>query len=88
LSKEIVVPNDTAERVKKVIEQVLKVKPAQLAPQARFATDLGAESLDSVKLVAAFDEEFEIEMDEEAALAIKTVGDAIAFIDKHRERKA
>jgi len=81
------VPADTAERVTKVVVQVLKVKPAQVVPKARFATDLGAESLDSVRLVAGFDEEFEIEMDEEAALAIKTVGDAIMFIDKHRERR-
>jgi len=78
---------DTAERVKKVIVQVLKVNPAQIVPKARFSNDLGAESLDSVRLVAAFDEEFEIEMDEEGALAIKTVGDAIAFIDKHREKE-
>jgi acyl carrier protein len=79
-------PADTAERVKKVIVQVLKVSPAQVLPKARFATDLGAESLDSVRLVAAFDEEFGIEMDEDAALAVKSVADAIAFIDKCREK--
>ena len=79
-------PADTAERVKKVITQVLKVSPAQVLPKARFATDLGAESLDSVRLVAAFDEEFGIEMDEDAALAVKSVADAIAFIDKCREQ--
>lgn len=76
--------NDTAERVKKVIVDVLKCDPAKVIPNARFTNDLGAESIDSVKLVAAFDEEFEIEMDEDAALSVKTVGDAITFIDKYR----
>ena len=79
-------PADTVERVKNVVAQVLKVNPAQVVPKARFATDLGAESLDSVRLVAALGEEFGIEMDEDEALAIKTVGDAVAFIDKHREQ--
>jgi acyl carrier protein len=78
-------PSDTAERVKKVVAEVLKVAPARVVPAARFANDLGAESIDSVRLVAAFDEEFGIEMDEDVALAVKTVGDAVAFIDKYRK---
>jgi acyl carrier protein len=78
------VPSDTAERVRKVIVEVLKVDAVKVVPAARFTADLGAESIDSVKLVAAFDEEFEIEMDEDSALAVKTVGDAITFIDKCR----
>jgi len=77
--------SDTAERVRKVVAAVLKVDPARVVATARFANDLGAESIDSVRLVAAFDEEFEIEMDEDAALAVKTVGDAVAFIEKYRK---
>jgi acyl carrier protein len=78
------VASDTAERVRKVIVEVLKVEPARVVPGARFTGDLGAESIDSVKLVAAFDEEFGIEMDEDAALAVKTVDDAVKFIDRYR----
>lgn len=78
--------SDTEDRVKKVIIEVLKVNPAKITPKARFTNDLGAESLDSVRLVAAFDEEFGIEMDEDAALNVKTVGDAITFIDKYRAK--
>ena len=77
-------PNDTADRVKKVVVEILKVNPARVVLQARFTTDLGAESLDSVRLVAAFDEEFQIEMDEDAALSIRSVGDAVKFIDQYR----
>ena len=76
--------SDTAERVRKVVVEVLKVDPARVVPAARFTNDLGAESIDSVKLVAAFDEEFGIEMDEDAALAVKTVADAVKFIDRYR----
>ena len=78
-------PSDTAARVQKVVAAVLKIDAARVVTSARFANDLGAESIDSVKLVAAFDEEFEIEMDEDAALSVKTVGDAVAFIDKCRQ---
>jgi acyl carrier protein len=45
--------------------------------------DLGAESVQSIELVAAFEEEFDIDMDEEAALGVKNVGDAVKFIEKH-----
>jgi acyl carrier protein len=78
------VASDTAERVRKVVVEVLKVDPARVVPAARFTNDLGAESIDSVKLVAAFDEEFGIEMDEDAALSVKTVADAVKFIDRYR----
>jgi acyl carrier protein len=49
---------------------------------ARFVEDLGAESVQSIELVAAFEEEFDIDMDEEAALGVKNVGDAVKFIEK------
>jgi acyl carrier protein len=55
---------------------------ARITPEARFVEDLGAESIQSVELVAAFEEEFDIEMDDEEALAVKTVGKAVDFIEK------
>jgi acyl carrier protein len=76
---------DTHERVIKVVSQTLKVDPARITDKARFVEDLGAESIQSVELVAAFEEEFDIEMDEEAALAVKDVGKAVEFIDKVRQ---
>jgi len=51
-------------------------------PESAFTTDLGAESVQSVELVASFEEEFGIEMDEDAALSVQTVGDAVDFITK------
>lgn len=68
------------ERVRKVVVNVLKVDPARAKSDARFTVDLGAESIQSVELVAAFEEEFDIAMDEDRALSVQTVGDAIAFI--------
>ena len=77
--------SDTRERVIKVVSQVLKVDPARITDNARFVEDLGAESIQSVELVAAFEEEFDIEMDEEAALAVRDVGKAVEFIDRIRQ---
>lgn len=74
--------SDVEKRVKEVIARTLKVDPARITDDARFIEDLGAESIQSVELIAAFEEEFDIEMDEEAALAVKTVGKAIEFIEK------
>jgi len=73
--------SDTADRVKQVVASQLKVDIGRVTDAAEFVTDLGAESLQSIELVAAFEEEFDIEMDEDAALAVKTVGDAIKFIE-------
>jgi len=77
--------SDTRERIVKVVSQTLKVDPGRITDQARFVEDLGAESIQSVELVAAFEEEFDIEMDEEAALSVKDVGKAVEFIDKIRQ---
>jgi acyl carrier protein len=67
-------------RVVKVVCQVLGVDAGMVQPESHFVFDLGAESTQSVELVAAFEGEFNIEMDEEAALTVKTVGDAVDFI--------
>ncbi len=71
-----------ADRVKKVTARVLKVDPKDIKPEQHFAMDLGAESVQSIELVASFEEEFGIEMDEDAALSVETVGGAIDFITK------
>lgn len=69
-----------AERVVAVTAQVLSLDPAEIKLESEFGTDLGAESVQSVELVAMFEEEFDIEMDEDAALSVSNVGDAIKFI--------
>ena len=69
-----------ADRVRQVVKKVLKVDAARVLPGARFTADLGAESIQSVELVAAFEEEFDITMNEDEALSVQTVGDAIAYI--------
>jgi len=71
-----------AERVKAVTARVLKVSLEEIRPEQNFAEDMGAESVQSIELVAMFEEEFGIEMDEDAALAVETVGAAIEFITK------
>lgn len=71
---------DIQARVKKVIASVLKIDAADIADDANFIFDLGADSTQSLELVAGFEEEFEIEMDEDKALAVQTVSDAVNFI--------
>jgi acyl carrier protein len=66
------------ERVKAITAKKLGVDDVKR--ENNFTADLGAESVDSIELVAMFEEEFGIEMDEDAALAVQTVGDAITFI--------
>ena len=68
------------ERVKAVTAQVLKLDAGEIKPEHSFTVDLGAESVQSVELVAMFEEEFGIEMDEDAALSVETVGNAVEFI--------
>ena len=76
--------SETLERVKKVTADVLKVDPSKINENSRFAEDLGAESIQSVELVAMFEEEFDVEMDEDKALSVKNVGEAVKYIDSLR----
>lgn len=76
--------SDTKDRVKRVVAETLRVDRDRVSDNARFVEDLGAESIQSIELVAAFEEEFDIDMDEEAALGVKNVGDAVAFIERYR----
>lgn len=75
--------NEIEQRVKKVVSHVLRIDQSMVEPGSHFVFDLGAESTQSVELVAAFEGEFDIEMDDEAALKVQTVGDAVAFIGKY-----
>ena len=73
-------PDDVAERTAKVVSKVLKVPREELAPDARFTEDLGSNSMRSVELIAAFDEEFDLDMDIDEAGKMRTVGQAVEFI--------
>jgi acyl carrier protein len=74
---------DVLQRVIQVTARVLALDPSTIKPTDNFVFDLGAESTQSVELVAAFEQEFGIEMDQDAALAVQTVGAAADFIAKH-----
>lgn len=73
---------EVKKRVKKVTAKVLEINESEVADEANFASDLGASSLQSIRLVAGFEEEFEIEMDEDEALQVQTVSDAVMYISK------
>ena len=72
--------SEIQDRVVKVVCNVLDIDAEMVQLDSNFIFDLGAESMQSVQLVAAFEEEFNIEMDNEAALTVQTVGEAIDFI--------
>ena len=71
-----------AEKVKDIIVEQLGVNPEQVTPQASFIEDLGADSLDIVELVMAFEEEFSVEVPDEDAKKLQTVGDVIKYIEE------
>ena len=73
--------SDTAERVKKIVVDHLNVDADKVTENASFIEDLGADSLDTVELVMAFEEEFGCEIPDEAAEKIVTVKDAVTFIE-------
>ena len=74
--------SDTAKSVKKIVVEHLNVDADKVTENASFIEDLGADSLDTVELVMAFEEEFGIEIPDDAAESIVTVGDAVKYIDK------
>jgi len=74
--------SDVAEKVKGIVVEHLNVDPEKVTEQASFIEDLGADSLDTVELVMAFEEEFGIEIPDDAAESIVTVGDAVKYIEK------
>ena len=76
--------SDVAERVKKIVVEHLGVEPEKVVDKANFIDDLGADSLDIVELVMAFEEEFGVEIPDDAAEKISTVNDAIKYIDDNK----
>jgi acyl carrier protein len=74
----------TADRVKKIIVDQLGVKDEEVKAESSFVDDLGADSLDTVELVMAFEEEFDLEIPDEEAEKIATVDDAVKYIDEHK----
>lgn len=72
--------DEILEKVKKIVADQLEVDLANVKPEANFANDLGADSLDTVELVMALEEEFEIEIPDEAAEGITTVQEAVNYI--------
>ena len=77
--------DDTAAKVKAIIINELGVDPEKVTNDASFVDDLGADSLDTVELVMAFEEEFTIDIPDEDAEQMRTVGEAIAYIEKREE---
>ncbi len=78
--------SDTAEaRVREIIIDELGVEADKVTTDASFVDDLGADSLDTVELVMAFEEEFEIDIPDEDAEKMRTVGEAVAYIEQHAE---
>ena len=75
--------NDIFERVKAIIVEQLGVDEEKVTPEARFREDLEADSLDLVELIMAFEEEFGGEISDEEAQGITTVGEAVAYLEKH-----
>jgi acyl carrier protein len=75
------------ERVKKIIVEQLGVNADEVNLESAFVEDLGADSLDTVELVMAFEEEFDIEIPDEDAEKIANVGDAVKYIDEHSAKK-
>jgi len=70
-------------RVKKVISEVLGKSVSEIGADANFVNDLGASSIQSIRLIAGFEEEFNIEMDEEKSLQVQTVSGAVRFINSY-----
>jgi acyl carrier protein len=71
------------EKVKQIVVDQLGVEEGEVTPSASFVDDLGADSLDQVELVMAFEEAFDVEIPDEAAEKIRTVKDAIEYLEKH-----
>ena len=77
--------SDVADRVKKIVVEHLGVEADKVTDNANFIDDLGADSLDTVELVMAFEEAFDIEIPDEDAEKIQSVRDAYNYIDQHKK---
>lgn len=77
--------NSIEEKVRNIIVEQLGVNPEQVTREARFIEDLGADSLDTVELVMAFEEEFAIDVPDEEAEKLQSVGDVVTYIEENKE---
>ena len=77
--------SEIADKIKRIVVEHLGVDESKVTPEASFIDDLGADSLDTVELVMAFEEEFNVEIPEDAAEKIATVKDAIDYIEKQKQ---
>ena len=77
--------SDTLQKVKEVIVEVLKIDEKEIKEDVRFVEDLKADSMDQFFLIDGFCEKFDININDEDARTIKTVGDAVTYIDSHRK---
>ena len=73
--------NEVQQKVKQVVSRVLKLEVAEIKDNANFIFDLGADSMQSLEMIAAFEEEFNIEMDQEKAMEVQTIEGAVNFIE-------
>ncbi len=79
--------SETADRVKQIIADQLMVELEEVTDEAAFVEDLGADSLDTVELIMEFEDEFGVEISDEDAEKISTVGEAVAYLEKLLEEK-
>ena len=77
--------SDIENRVKNIIVEKLTVDESEVTPQAEFSKDLGADSLDTVELIMEFEKESDIQIPDEDAEKISTVGDAVKYIEEHKK---
>ncbi len=80
-------PSQIEQKVRDIIVEQLGVDPEQVTPEASFVDDLGADSLDTVELVMALEEEFDLEIPDEEAEKITTVAEAIEYIERNMEKE-
>jgi acyl carrier protein len=78
--------SQVAERVKKIIADKLGVDEKDIAPEANFIQDLGADSLDTVELIMEFEAKFDVSIPDDQAEHIQTVGQAIAYLEQHSRK--
>ena len=76
--------SEIADKVKKIVVEQLGVSEDQVTPEAKFIEDLGADSLDTVELVMAFEDKFSVEVPDEDAEKLKSVADVVAYIESHK----
>lgn len=73
------------EKIKNIVSEQLDINPGDIKPESAFVDDLGADSLDLTELIMAMEDEFDLEIDDEEAQNLRTVDDAIKYIEKHQE---